>query len=74
MSAVPDSVTAANSGLSEHVGQFSRDGIELAVCANTMKSQNISLNGPPPGFVSAERRGVVRLAELQSQGYLYLRP
>jgi intracellular sulfur oxidation DsrE/DsrF family protein len=42
--------------------------------ANTMKSQNISLNDLLPGFVTAGRGGVVRLAELQSQGYLYLRP
>jgi uncharacterized protein len=27
-----------------------------------------------PGFIVAERGGVVRIAELQSQGYLYLRP
>ena len=27
-----------------------------------------------PGFTVAERGGVVRLAELQSQGYVYLRP
>ena len=27
-----------------------------------------------PGFVSADKGGVVRIAELQSQGYLYLRP
>jgi intracellular sulfur oxidation DsrE/DsrF family protein len=27
-----------------------------------------------PGFVAAERGGVVRIAELQSQGYVYLRP
>jgi uncharacterized protein len=39
-----------------------------------MKSQNITLKDLLPGFVSADRGGVVRLAELQSQGYLYLRP
>ena len=39
-----------------------------------MKSQNIGLKDLLPGFVAAERGGVVRLAELQSQGYLYLRP
>jgi uncharacterized protein len=66
--------TAANPDLSEHVRQFSKDGIELATCANTMKSQNISLNDLLPAFVSAGTGGVVRLAELQSQGYLYLRP
>jgi hypothetical protein len=27
-----------------------------------------------PGFIVAEKGGVVRLAELQSQGYAYLRP
>nr|WP_245284549.1 MULTISPECIES: hypothetical protein [unclassified Bradyrhizobium] len=39
-----------------------------------MKSQNIGLKDLLAGFVAAERGGVVRLAELQSQGYLYLRP
>ena len=27
-----------------------------------------------PGFIVADRGGVVRIAELQSQGYLYLKP
>jgi intracellular sulfur oxidation DsrE/DsrF family protein len=39
-----------------------------------MKSQNVTLSDLLPGFVSADRGGVVRIAELQSQGYLYLRP
>lgn len=39
-----------------------------------MKSQNVTLKDLLPGFVSADKRGVVRIAELQSQGYLYLRP
>jgi intracellular sulfur oxidation DsrE/DsrF family protein len=65
---------SANSDLSRHVGQFAKDGIELAACGNTMRSQNITLKDLLPGFVSADRGAVVRLAELQSQGYLYLRP
>lgn len=65
---------AANPDLAKRVGQFTRSGIELAACRNTMKSQNIGLKDLLPGFVAAERGGVVRLAELQSQGYLYLRP
>jgi len=65
---------AANPDLSKHVGQFAKDGIELAACSNTMKSQNIGLKDLLPGFVAAEHGGVVRLAELQSHGYLYLRP
>lgn len=64
----------ANPDVGKRVGDFSRDGIELAACANTMKAQNVTLTGLLPGFVSAEQGGVVRLAELQSQGYLYLRP
>jgi intracellular sulfur oxidation DsrE/DsrF family protein len=39
-----------------------------------MKSQNVALKDLLPGFVIADRGGVVRTAELQSQGYLYLRP
>jgi intracellular sulfur oxidation DsrE/DsrF family protein len=31
-------------------------------------------SGFAPGFISADKGGVVRIAELQSQGYLYLRP
>ncbi|MET3912403.1 intracellular sulfur oxidation DsrE/DsrF family protein [Bradyrhizobium sp. S3.3.6] len=64
----------ANPDISKRIGDFSRDGVELAACGNTMKAQNITLPDLLPGFVSAEKGGVVRLAELQSQGYLYLRP
>jgi uncharacterized protein len=65
---------AANPDISKRVGQFSNAGLELAVCGNTMKSQNVTLKDLLPGFIAAERGGVVRIAELQSQGYLYLRP
>lgn len=64
----------ANPDVSKHVGEFSKAGLELAACGNTMKSQNVGLKDLLPGFVAAERGGVVRIAELQSQGYLYLRP
>ena len=65
---------SASPDLSKRVGQFSKAGLELAACGNTMKSQNVALKDLLPGFVAAERGGVVRIAELQSQGYLYLRP
>ncbi|GGI19343.1 DsrE family protein [Bradyrhizobium guangdongense] len=64
----------ANPDVGRRISDFSKDGVELAACGNTMKAQNITLKDLLPGFVSAERGGVVRLAELQSQGYLYLRP
>jgi len=66
--------SAANPDLAKHIGQFSRAGLELAVCGNTMKSQKVGLADLLPGFIAADQGGVVRIAELQSQGYLYLRP
>ena len=67
-------LASANPDLRQRVGQFSRAGLELAACGNTMKSQGVALTDLLPGFVSADAGGVVRLAELQSKGYLYLRP
>nr|WP_186294125.1 DsrE family protein [Bradyrhizobium guangdongense] len=49
-------------------------GVGFDACANTMKAQGVKLDDLTPGFVVAERGGVVRLAELQQQGYAYLRP
>ena len=66
--------SSANPDITKRVGQFSKAGVELAVCGNTMKSQNVTVQDLLPGFVAVEQGGVVRIAELQSQGYLYLRP
>ena len=65
---------SANPDITRRVGQFSKARLELAACGNTMKSQKVALKDLLPGFISADRGGVVRIAELQSQGYLYLRP
>ncbi len=65
---------SANPDLKGRVGRFSKAGLELAACGNSMQSQKVELKDLLPGFVSADRGGVVRIAELQSQGYLYLRP
>ncbi|WKA30109.1 DsrE family protein [Bradyrhizobium roseum] len=65
---------SANPDVSKRVGQFSKAGLEFAACGNTMTSQNVTLRELLPGFVAAEHGGVVRIAELQSQGYLYIRP
>jgi uncharacterized protein len=65
---------SANWDIAHRVGVFTKVGIELDACNNTMISQNITLKDLLPGFISAEKGGVVRLAELQSQGYIYLRP
>ena len=65
---------SANPDMMRRVGQFSEAGVELAACGNTMKSQNVTLQDLLPGFVKADKGGVVRIAGLQAQGYLYLRP
>jgi intracellular sulfur oxidation DsrE/DsrF family protein len=65
---------SANPDVSKRVGHFSKAGLEFAACGNTMTSQNVTLKDLLPGFVAAEHGGVVRIAELQSQGYLYIRP
>jgi intracellular sulfur oxidation DsrE/DsrF family protein len=67
-------LTAANPDITRRFGQFVKAGLEPAVCVHTLRSQNVTLKDLQPGFTSADKGGVVRLAELQSQGYCYLRP
>jgi uncharacterized protein len=54
--------------------ELRNSGLQAAACINTMRAQNVTLKDLLPGFTVAEKGGVVRLAELQSQGYAYLRP
>jgi intracellular sulfur oxidation DsrE/DsrF family protein len=67
-------LSEASPDLSRRLGQIAKQGVELAACGNTMRAQKVTLKDLLPGFVSADRGGVVRIAELQSQGYLYIRP
>ena len=54
--------------------RLTKEQVGFDACANTMKAQGVKLDDLTPGFVVAEKGGVVRLAELQQQGYAYLRP
>lgn len=65
---------SANPDVVKRAGEFSKAGLALHACGNTMKLQHVTLKDLLPGFVAADQGGVVRLAELQSQGYVYLRP
>ena len=49
-------------------------GVEFDACGNTMRAQQVELDGLLPGMVRVDQGGVVRIAELQAQGYLYIRP
>lgn len=63
-----------NPDLSRRVGEAHQAGLQLYACGNTMRATHITLADLLPGFVNAEEGGVVRIAELQAKGYLYLRP
>ena len=60
--------------ISSRAEALSKARVDFEACINTMRGYGIALGDLLPGFVVAEKGGVVRLAELQSQGYLYLRP
>ncbi len=67
-------VSTANPEMKKHVAEFSKSGLELNACGRTMQASKITLADLLPGFIAAEQGGVVRIAELQGQGYVYLRP
>ena len=46
---------SANPDLTRRVGQFSKAGLQLAACGNTMKSQKVELGDLLPGFVNADK-------------------
>jgi uncharacterized protein len=64
----------ATPDLKQHADQLVKSGLQLSACVNTMRAMNITLADLLPGFTVADKGGVVRLAELQGQGYAYLRP
>lgn len=64
----------ANSKMSAQLARISGEGIRMAACGNTMAAQKIELADLVPGFVRADEGGVVRIARLQTEGYVYIRP
>lgn len=64
----------ANEKLSAQVSRISGEGVGLAACGNTMAAQKLDLADLLPGFVRADEGGVVRIAQLQTEGYVYIRP
>jgi hypothetical protein len=64
----------ASPDVASRASAFSKAGVVLTACGNTMRAQKITLKDLLPGFIKADGGGVVRLAELQAEGYVYLRP
>lgn len=56
------------------IAKLQEQGVEFNACANTLTALGIEPDELLADFVIAEKGGVTRIAELQSQGYLYLRP
>jgi intracellular sulfur oxidation DsrE/DsrF family protein len=50
------------------------DKVAFNACGNTLKALKWDVSDLVPGFVRVDQGGVVRLAELQAAGYVYLRP
>lgn len=51
-----------------------REGVTFNACGNTMKAQKVVLSDLLPNMVGVPQGGVVKIAELQAEGYLYIRP
>jgi uncharacterized protein len=64
----------ATPDLTQSAAELVRMGLGLDACINSMRAQDVTLKDLLPGFRVAEKGGVVRVAELQSQGYAYIRP
>lgn len=67
-------LASAAADTTERTAELRKSGLELNACINTMRAQNVTLKDLLPGFIVADKGAVVRLAELQAQGYAYLRP
>lgn len=63
-----------NLAVKSDVGAARAAGVEFHACRHTMEAQKLTLGDLLPGFAVAEKGGVVKLAELQAEGWAYLRP
>jgi len=65
---------AIDPAIKDALEQLQDQGMHFGACGNTMKNFNITREQLPPGSVVLPQGGVVRIMELQEQGYSYLRP
>jgi intracellular sulfur oxidation DsrE/DsrF family protein len=65
---------SARGEVKQRVDQLVKTGLRLFACANTMRSQHVAMKDLLSGFAAADNGAVVLIAELQSQGYAYIRP
>ncbi|MFC2252147.1 DsrE family protein [Labrys portucalensis] len=65
---------SGNEDFKARFGRLLQEGVAFHACRHTMDGMKLGLSDLLPGFAVAEKGGVVLLAELQSEGWLYLRP
>lgn len=61
-------------GVKEALERLQAQGLVFGACGNTMRGLNITLEQLPRGATPLPQGGVVRIMELQEQGYAYIRP
>jgi intracellular sulfur oxidation DsrE/DsrF family protein len=64
----------ASPDMKQQIEGRAHDGVSFVACGNTMSAQKLKLSDMPDGFEIADEGGVVRIADLQAEGYLYIRP
>ncbi|MEW6632445.1 MAG: hypothetical protein AB1440_16375 [Pseudomonadota bacterium] len=64
----------ASGATSSRFAGLVQQGLLPQACGNTMHGMDLTLADLLDGFHIVEKGGVVKLAELQHQGYVYLRP
>ncbi len=60
--------------LLDRIAGLKKTGVEFDACGNTLNSSKLPVTALADGFVRVDQGGVVRIAELQKQGYIYIRP
>ena len=66
--------TADNEALKHEFASRRESGDTFFACVNTLNAHQWTLADVLPGFELADKGGVVKLADLQAQGWIYLRP
>ena len=66
--------SGADPKLAQTLTQLRAQKVELDACGVAMKQLNLGVEDLIDGFVRVDQGGVVRIAELQGQGYVYIKP
>ncbi len=64
----------AEEKMSKRVVALQGQGVQFEACGNTMRAQAVQIADLLPNMFQRDEGGVVRIAELQSKGYMYIRP